>query len=160
MCVRLHCEWRANSKEGTGSVTSLRSAAWLPYTLSPSDRQISGSLTPRHKSEKLGAGARDWLVDPQPRRPSLAFARSCCDESAPPWKIWTYSSAFAALFGSAARGNMRPDSDIDLFVVRPGEVHADSARWAEQLTDLSERLTACTGCDARALELSAVEGAG
>ena len=32
---------------------------------------------------------------------------------------WEPAVAYAAIFGSAARGQERPDSDLDLFVLRP-----------------------------------------
>lgn len=53
---------------------------------------------------------------------------------------------FAALFGSAARGDMRPDSDIDLLIVhRDG----DSERAHESASDLAHLVTRWTGNDAR-----------
>ena len=70
---------------------------------------------------------------------------------------WEVPPAFAAMFGSAARGGMRPDSDIDLLVVRSDEVNAESEDWRDQLAHLSERVTAWTGNDTRVLELSAAE---
>jgi predicted nucleotidyltransferase len=74
---------------------------------------------------------------------------------------WEVPPAFAAMFGSAARGGMRPDSDIDLLVVRSDEVDTEGEDWRDQLAHLSERVTAWTGNDTRVLELSAAEvGAG
>ena len=74
---------------------------------------------------------------------------------------WEVSPAFAAMFGTAARGGMRPDSDIDLLVVRSDEVSAEDEGWGDQLANLSERVTAWTGNDTRVLELSVAEvGAG
>lgn len=66
---------------------------------------------------------------------------------------WAVKPEFVALFGSAARHEMRPDSDIDLLVVRPDSVPADLSQWREQLDELAERVTAWTGNDARVLEL-------
>ena len=63
-----------------------------------------------------------------------------------------FSSAmpqFGAIFGSAARGEMRPDSDLDLFLARPDHVEVDVfARCADELAEAS---TALTGNDARVL---------
>jgi predicted nucleotidyltransferase/predicted transcriptional regulator len=67
---------------------------------------------------------------------------------------WKLMPAFGAMFGSAARGNMHPDSDIDLFIVRPDNVDASNELWAEQLTDLAALVTEWTGNDSRILELS------
>lgn len=56
---------------------------------------------------------------------------------------------FGALFGSAARGEMRPDSDLDLFLVRPDHVDVDAfARCADELAAAATELT---GNDARVL---------
>jgi hypothetical protein len=57
------------------------------------------------------------------------------------------------LFGSAATGRMRPDSDIDLLVVRPKSVDIEGAEWRRQLESLSTAVTAWTGNDTRLLEL-------
>lgn len=67
---------------------------------------------------------------------------------------WKMAPVFGAIFGSAARGKMHPDSDIDLFIVRPDRVDADDELWVDQLTDLTELVTGWTGNDARILELS------
>lgn len=65
---------------------------------------------------------------------------------------WDQPAAFAALFGSAVRDDMQPDSDIDLFVVRTDAVDADDPAWRRQLEDLVEHLSAWTGNDTRVLE--------
>jgi predicted nucleotidyltransferase len=70
---------------------------------------------------------------------------------------WNPSPDYAALFGSAARSDMRPDSDIDLFVVRPEGVDGDDPRWATRLRTLSSDATRWIGNDVRVLEMSAVE---
>lgn len=66
---------------------------------------------------------------------------------------WQEPPVFAALFGSAATGRMRPDSDIDLLVVRPKSVGIEGAEWRRQLESLITRVTAWTGNDTRPLEL-------
>ena len=66
---------------------------------------------------------------------------------------WVEPPVFAALFGSAATGRMRPDSDIDLFVVRPKGVDVEDSQWRRAAESLGTQVTAWTGNDARVLEL-------
>lgn len=68
---------------------------------------------------------------------------------------WSVPAEAVILFGSAARSEMRPASDIDLFVVRPASVDEDA--WVEQTTELAERVSAWTGNDARTVEMTPVE---
>lgn len=70
---------------------------------------------------------------------------------------WDPAPAYGALFGSAARGDMREDSDIDLFVVRPEGVDADDDAWVEQLHALVADVWAWTGNDLRPFELGVSE---
>lgn len=67
---------------------------------------------------------------------------------------WAVAPVYAALFGSAARGDMRPDSDIDLLIVRGRDIDVDRPLWREQLDSLARDATACTGNDVRVLEMS------
>jgi predicted nucleotidyltransferase len=71
--------------------------------------------------------------------------------------LWTIRAEFAALFGSAAKGSMRPDSDIDVFVVRPDDVDEDTELWQLQVATLTRHVTEWTGNDTRALDLAAAE---
>jgi hypothetical protein len=64
---------------------------------------------------------------------------------------WQPQPAYAAVFGSAARGTMTTESDIDLLLVRPDG--ADEDAWDEQAQDLASRATRWTGNDVRALLL-------
>jgi hypothetical protein len=68
---------------------------------------------------------------------------------------WDRQPEYVALFGSLARREMRPDSDIDVLVVRPDRVVGDDPVWRDQLDGMAEDITAWTGNDARVLELSA-----
>lgn len=70
----------------------------------------------------------------------------------------TIAPAYAALFGSAARGEMRPDSDIDLFLVRPDDV-VDDLRdaWDDAIRVLVDDASAWTGNDTRVLEMDSSE---
>jgi Nucleotidyltransferase domain len=70
---------------------------------------------------------------------------------------WSISTPYAALFGSAAAGQMRPDSDIDIFVVRPPRIDPDSDTWRSQLDGLSHDCSRWTGNDCRLLEYSTTE---
>lgn len=66
---------------------------------------------------------------------------------------WETPCAFAAMFGSAARGAMVPESDVDLLVVRPSAVGADDEGWAAQTDGLRATVSRWTGNDVRVLEL-------
>ena len=63
---------------------------------------------------------------------------------------WTIQPTVAAVFGSVARGEAGPESDIDIFVVRPKSVELET--WDEQVADLTADVSRWTGNDARALE--------
>lgn len=71
---------------------------------------------------------------------------------------WHIPPVVAALFGSVARGEAGPSSDLDIFLVRP--VEADEDAWEEQVAALTAAATRWTGNDARVLELSEDELAG
>lgn len=66
---------------------------------------------------------------------------------------WMTHSAYAALFGSAARTDMRADSDIDLFVVRSATTESGDGRWVDQLDQLSDTVLGWTGNHLNVLEL-------
>ena len=46
----------------------------------------------------------------------------------------------ASLFGSLARGEAGPDSDIDVLVLRPATVAEDDETWQQQLIGLEHRV--------------------
>jgi predicted nucleotidyltransferase len=65
---------------------------------------------------------------------------------------WQTPPAYAAVFGSAARGQMTTSSDIDLLLVR---LHtAVDEEWEEQLNDLATTVTGWLGNDTRVLEFT------
>ena len=97
------------------------------------------SLNPRH----LAA---------EPIRALASLRATLLDRISDTMNGWDQKAVFAALFGSAARGDMRPDSDLDLFLVRPDPVAADDESWHRQLATLAEQITSWTGNDARVLE--------
>lgn len=63
---------------------------------------------------------------------------------------WGTTLRYAAVFGSAATGKMRLDSDIDLFLVRATD--SDDGVWDQRLTELARLVTAWTGNDGRIVE--------
>lgn len=65
---------------------------------------------------------------------------------------WTTPPVYASLFGSAARGPMTTDSDIDIFLVRPDRL--TTATWDDDLTTLTHDVSAWTGNDTRVLEMT------
>jgi DNA-binding transcriptional ArsR family regulator len=69
-------------------------------------------------------------------------------------EAWSVEARYAALFGSFARGAMRSDSDIDIFLARPNRIDADDPFWITQVSDLSAGVTRWTGNDTRVLEYS------
>jgi len=70
---------------------------------------------------------------------------------------WEIPSAYAAVFGSAARTDMRPDSDIDLLVIRPRGIEADDDVWTDQLYEIAETVRRWTGNGSHVLELGEEE---
>jgi predicted nucleotidyltransferase len=73
---------------------------------------------------------------------------------------WKEPPLLALLFGSVARGEAGPDSDLDLFLVRRAEVEEESAVWIEQLAALERNATEWTGNDARIVEFGEDEFSG
>jgi predicted nucleotidyltransferase len=68
---------------------------------------------------------------------------------------WSHPALYAALFGSAARGDMSTNSDIDLFLVHPDDV--DFEEWTDAVQQLQLDMAAWTGNDTRVLEMSETE---
>ncbi|ATD69838.1 MULTISPECIES: nucleotidyltransferase domain-containing protein [Gordonia] len=63
---------------------------------------------------------------------------------------WEAAVRYAAVFGSAATGRMRLDSDIDVFLVRATDSEDDG--WDQRVTELARLVTAWTGNDGRIVE--------
>lgn len=63
---------------------------------------------------------------------------------------WASPPGFGAVFGSAARAEMREDSDIDILLVSP---RGASDEWVSDVAALTHHVTAMTGNDARILDL-------
>lgn len=70
---------------------------------------------------------------------------------------WPVPPVAAWLFGSAARGDGSPSSDIDVVVVRPDRVDADRADWTSQLDSFSAEVTAWSGNECAVIEYSQTE---
>lgn len=68
---------------------------------------------------------------------------------------WPIRPVHGALFGSAARGQMRLDSDIDVFLVRPDGAPEDT--WEHQTGELASAVTRWTGNDTRVLDMTEAE---
>ena len=70
---------------------------------------------------------------------------------------WPIPATHASMFGSAARGDGDVDSDIDLFVVRPGHVSAEESGWRSQIEDLAHDVERWTGNRAGISEVGSAE---
>jgi predicted nucleotidyltransferase len=70
-------------------------------------------------------------------------------------RSWEVPPVYAAVFGSAARGAMTPDSDLDLLLVRPDDALEEI--WGTQVEDLASDVTRWLGNDVRPLQFSAAE---
>jgi predicted nucleotidyltransferase len=70
---------------------------------------------------------------------------------------WEHPPTLVVLFGSVARSEATPESDLDLLVVRPTNYEADEPVWQEQLSNLQMLASAWTGNDARILEFGEQE---
>ena len=70
---------------------------------------------------------------------------------------WDPAADGVWLFGSVAKGDGGPDSDVDILAVRNDRVEADDPRWLAQLDCLSQAVTRWTGNDCRIVEYSAEE---
>jgi predicted nucleotidyltransferase len=70
-------------------------------------------------------------------------------------EAWDVPPVYGAMFGSAARGEMRPDSDIDLLLIRPDE--SDEDTWEAQTLDLGLAIRRWTGNPAELLVFTEME---
>ena len=68
---------------------------------------------------------------------------------------WAIPPTYAAVFGSAARGTMTEDSDLDLLLVRADDTPIQI--WDEQVADLVADVSRWTGNDTRPLEYTVSE---
>ena len=70
---------------------------------------------------------------------------------------WGQPPVLVVLFGSVARGEATPESDLDLLIVRPAGCEPDEPAWQQQLSTLQTRASAWTGNDTRVLEFGEQE---
>lgn len=70
---------------------------------------------------------------------------------------WEVPAAAVWLFGSSARGQAGPDSDLDLLVVRPDKVDESDPRWLRQIERLTERAARWSGNTCEVVEYSEQE---
>ena len=68
---------------------------------------------------------------------------------------WPVPPVYGALFGSAARGEMHTESDIDILLIHPDE--ADVELWTDKVAHLQQLVTSWTGNDTRVLTFSEQE---
>lgn len=70
---------------------------------------------------------------------------------------WNPRPHSSFLFGSVARGEAGPRSDLDLLVIRAEGTPEEEPAWRDQLAALERNATAWTGNDARILEYGEIE---
>ena len=68
---------------------------------------------------------------------------------------WTFNPTYAAVFGSAARGTMTADSDLDILLVRADDTPIEE--WEQQVAALVADVGRWTGNDMRPLEYTVSE---
>lgn len=67
---------------------------------------------------------------------------------------WDPAPLAAAVFGSVARGDGTPESDVDVLLVRPARIAADAEPWATQVSGLSDSVLTWTGNHASVLQVT------
>lgn len=100
------------------------------------------SRTYRFNGDHLAAG---------PLRALSTLRLALLDRLRSQTETWQHPPLFGALFGSAARGEMSPGSDLDILFVRPEDFDTDA--WDVELQALGEAVTRWTGNDAQIVDL-------
>lgn len=72
-------------------------------------------------------------------------------------EAWATPAAGVMVFGSAARGEAGPESDIDLLLVRPDDVEYEDAVWEAQRYELQRATATWAGNRVQVVEVSAAE---
>lgn len=70
---------------------------------------------------------------------------------------WRDQPAAVVLFGSTARGQAGPSSDVDVLIVRPLDVAVDDRQWADDVATLAEQVQLWTGSACDVLEYDPAE---
>lgn len=71
--------------------------------------------------------------------------------------LWEPMPLHLSIFGSAARGDGGPESDIDIFLVRPRAVAGDDEDWRRKIDGLAELIFQWTGNHAGIAEVGEEE---
>ncbi len=71
--------------------------------------------------------------------------------------LWQLLPFHVSIFGSAARGDGGVNSDVDIFLVRPGDVPEDDDKWRGQVAALADQVFEWTGNHAGIAEVSESE---
>ncbi len=153
------------------------------HVLAGTNRSLTGREVARLAGRSSHAGVRDTLnrlaehglVDRQEAGRALLYTLNREHLAAPAVYIvtamrtelvrrlrhsiegWRIAPLHASLFGSAARGDGNTQSDIDILIVRPSDIHDDDPIWREQIDDLSCRIRRWTGNHGSVAELTATE---
>jgi predicted nucleotidyltransferase len=72
-------------------------------------------------------------------------------------EAWDVQPVSVVLFGSTARGQAGPTSDVDLLVVRPSSVDIEDSGWAHDVADLGGMVQSWTGVPCEVLEYDPAE---
>lgn len=70
------------------------------------------------------------------------------------FSLWDPPPLHVSVFGSAARGDGSASSDIDIFLVRPGDVDEGDGKWRVQVEALADAVLEWTGNHAGLAEVS------
>jgi predicted nucleotidyltransferase len=130
---------------GRGSEHGIRKAA---------DRLVEQGIVSRRQAgqAKLYSLNRSHLAAPYVEGLGSLFAQLVerLTETVAGWEV---PPALVFLFGSVARGDAGPDSDLDLFIIRKAmPVRSRRSAWEEQLVNFESEATVWTGNEARVLE--------
>lgn len=69
------------------------------------------------------------------------------------FEAWRPAPFHVSVFGSAARGDGDMNSDVDIFLVRPGDVPEDNEEWRRQVVTLADQILGWTGNHAGIAEI-------
>jgi predicted nucleotidyltransferase len=169
LCMQLQHPFRALAPTVDADVLGVLAAAHAAFTVPQMARMISTRSTAgiRLAVDRLLA---QGVVSEQRIGRTSAFSLNDDHVLAPPLRQianarhavierlrtavagWHAPPELGAVFGSAARGEMRADSDLDLLLVRPRDV-ADG-EWLRNSTELTLLASGLTGNDARIVDLT------